>query len=238
MNAEKIHRMMLALAPEDSRAWKIPYDSDLWRLLRAIAQGYARVADDADNILDALLPDNDNFTADDATAWERRLGLKTDSSVSLENRKKAISRKMAHPGGQPARQHYLFIEDQLRQAGFDVHVYENRFDDGMGGLLAKSPAEILGVEVGNAILDEFSLDEMELDASWSDADITIVANKLNAEDDEDFSFGTTFRRTFIVAGDAVDEFADVEAARETELRELILKLKPVESIGILFVNYV
>ena len=39
------------------------------------------------SVLDSIIPDSDNFTAEDATDWERRLGLITNSSTlySIEN---------------------------------------------------------------------------------------------------------------------------------------------------------
>lgn len=123
---EKIFKLLRLLYPR-GRAFKLPYLGTFWKFTDALSLSLARAASDGISILDSIIPDNSSFTAQDATDWERRLGMITNSSVSLTDRKAAIYRKMAHPNGQPARQHYLFIEFQLRLAGFDVRLYENRF---------------------------------------------------------------------------------------------------------------
>src|SRR5690606_32537660 len=110
---------------------------------------------DALKIQDAQLPDNDGFTADDATDWERRLGMIYSPLVPLADRKLAILRKMNHPGTIKARQNWLYVEGQLRAAGFDVYVHENRFDDGMGGYDTKTPVELSGGSASAAQYGQF-----------------------------------------------------------------------------------
>ena len=52
------------------------------------------------------------------------------------------------------------------------------------------------------------------------------------------SQGINFRASFFIGGDPVGTFADVDATRETEFRQLILKLKPAHTVAFLFINYV
>lgn len=222
------------------RAFAMPTGGDLEALHRALAQSEARAWNDAMSILDSILPDNDNFTEDDATDWERRLGIYSGTGTSLADRKLAILRKINHPGTVKARQNYLYLQNQLRAAGFDVYVYENIFDDGGGGFETRTPGQILAYAVGYASIGGFSLGEVNLNDTWGTGigTVTVAANHLEESRDADFSFGDNWRSSFFIAGAAVDEFAEVEEVRKIEFRQLILRIKPVASAGILFVNYV
>src|SRR5688572_21021930 len=137
----KIQSLSKQLLPT-GRAFKVPKDSYFQKLIDGLAESEQRAYDDALSILNSAIPDNDNFTADDATDWERRLGLITGDGVSLADRKLAILRKYNHPGEIKARQHYLFLQKQLRDAGFDVYVHENRFPYGDGTYYTLSPLNI------------------------------------------------------------------------------------------------
>ena len=64
-------------------------------------------------------------------------------TTSLAVRKAAIARKLGQPGRVKARQSYLYLQKQLQDAGFDVYVYENRFDNS-GTLITKPPAAVVG----------------------------------------------------------------------------------------------
>jgi hypothetical protein len=193
----------------------------------------AKADDDARAIMDSLLPDNDNFTASDATDWERRLRLITKESVSLSDRKLAITRKMNHPGTVPARSSYRFIQKQLRDAGFDVYVYENRFWDG-SEYVTMTPEEITGdvpPEVQHA--DGQHGDFQHGDGIWN-----IVANYIDESLDFSFNIGENLRFTFFISGPLIDTYADVDEDRKNEFRQLILKVKPTNTVAYLFVNYI
>lgn len=219
----------------NGRAFKIPPGGILERLHQALAISEAQAFDDALGTLDSLLPDNSNFTADDATAWERRLGIPSGEGTTLADRKLAIKRKINHPGEQPCRQHYLFVEAQLRLAGFDVHVYENNFDDGMGGREARSPQEVIGLGLSGAaeMADEVEMGTVEMGGLYTN----VVANYIEDYKDALFNYGTHYKNTFFISGPTVDTFADVPEVRKTEFRELVLKLKPLHTVAILFINY-
>src|SRR6478736_6437530 len=160
----KIKKLTQKLFPT-GRAFKMPVGGYFDLLTDALTESEARAYADALSTLDSALPDNNNFTESDATSWETRLGLPTNISIPLADRKLAIMRKMNHPGTVKARENYRFMESQLQAAGFDVYVYENRFDDGLGGWETMSPTDFSSeaypsadVQLGDAQLGTFSLE--------------------------------------------------------------------------------
>jgi hypothetical protein len=233
------------------RAWKLFNNSWFERLHKGLAVSESRAYGDAVAILNSILPDNDNFTAEDATDWERRLGLINNPLVDLADRKLAIIRKMNHPGTIKARQHYLYIQGQLQAAGFDVYVYEN-----FGELL---PADFIVIPeiasldeanldefnlgdtttvypelFGFANLDEFNLGEFNLD---EEVYLNKIVNNIPTQADSFFDIGQTSRATFFIGGFPQGTFANVPLVRRDEFRKLILTLKPVQNVGYLLINY-
>lgn len=220
------------------RAFELPNALDGDTLLRVLARGQARAWNDMVGLLDSILPDNDNFTADDATDWERRLGIPTGTGVSLADRKLAIIRKINHPGTIKPRQNYRYLQGQLQAAGFDVYVYENIFDDGGGGTETRTPGVVLDEAAGQANLGGFNLGELNLGSVYADNGVTLAVNYLEESKDANWGMAANLRNTFYIAGATIDTFAEVDAARKTEFRQLILLLKPLHLGAFLFVNYV
>ncbi len=111
------------------RAFKLPIGSNIFNLHRGLISSEKVAFDSALNILDEVLPDNDGFTEEDATAWELKLQLPTTAGTTLEQRKESIIRKVRHPGNVLPRQSYRYVQQQLRAAGFPVtiHIHENIF---------------------------------------------------------------------------------------------------------------
>ncbi len=229
----KIQKLTSQLFPT-GRAFRIFDSSYKKKLYNALSLSRAQAYADGLSTLDSALPDNDNFTADDATSWERRLGLITNVSVSLDDRKLAIIRKMNHPGTIPARENYRFLEKQLRDAGFDVYVYENRFDDGMGGWTQKTPGEVTG-DVGLVVqYGDSQYGDSQYGTGFSD----LIVNYLDESLDRVFNIGGNLRSTFFIGGAYLGDFADVPLIRKNEFRQIILRTKPVQTVGFLFINYV
>jgi hypothetical protein len=227
-------RQLTSLLFPTGRAFKVPFNGWLDNLVQALTLSENAAYVDAVAVLDSILPDNDNFSVDDATDWERRLGMITATGVALADRKLAIKRKINHPGDIPARQHYLYIQGQLQAAGFDVYVYENRFDDGMGGYETQTPFEILGGGLSEVQHGDIQHGDAQHGGVWSN----IIANYIDEAIDSLFYIPTNQRGTFFIGGDPLGTYANVEAARKDEFRQLILKLKPAQMVGYLFVNYV
>ena len=227
---EKLYRQLLP----QGLAFKAPFNGWHDTLIRAMSIRFNIAYRDGLSTLNSILPDNDNFTAEDATDWERRLGM-VPSSAPLEDRKLAIKRKMNHPGTIKARQHYLYVEGQLQAAGFDVFVYENRFDDGMGGLETRTPQDLAG---GGGLFfnqhGQFQHGQRQHGGGWADK----IANSIDASRDLNFNVGSNLRSTFFIGGNPVGTYANIPASRRAEFRQLVLRLKPAQTVAYLFINYI
>lgn len=257
---EKILTLTKQLVPT-GRAWKMPEGGYHEALHIGLDISQAQAYDDALTILKSMLPDNDDFTEDDATDWERRLGITSSSLTYLEDRKDAILRKLAFPGMNPAKGHYGYIESQLQDAGFNVYVYENLFPvyypDGYESV---SPLDILAdvdtarmgmrnlgmINMGNKIsyyseylvlaqLGRFQLGNINLNQwVWANK----VVNHLEEERDLKFNHTTNYAATFFIGGSTLGSFANVPTSRKNEFRQLILKLKQAQCCAFLYINYI
>lgn len=216
------------------RAFKMPSDGYLESLHKALGESENTALEAADNILNSIIPDNAFFTVEDARLWEQKLGLITNESISLEDRKKAIARKMSYPGRQKARQHYTYIQSQLNKAGFDVVVYENIFNDG-SGYYTKHPLLITGGTGGETFEHgDFELGVSEYGSYWSN----FVANKIDEAKDLNYSIPDDLEGTFFIGGITLGAYASIDINRKQEFRQLILKVKPANTVAFLFINYV
>jgi|SRR5687768_758549 len=232
---DKIITLTKQLYPT-GRAFRVAVDSYKLRLHNALAISEAQAYTDALSTLNSALPDNDDFTAEDAAAWEHRLGLITNEAVSLDDRKAAIIRKMNHPGTIPARQHYLYLESQLQAAGFDVYVHENRFPLGGGAYETRTPEDVTG---GSAPMElQHGNPPQHGDGQHGTGTWNLIVNNLDEDLDSTFNIGANLKSTFFIGGPYVGDYADVDANRKLEFRQLILKIKPVQTVGYLFINYV
>ena len=203
------------------------------KLFTATDENISDLAADSEGVLDSILPDNDNFTTGDATRWEERLGMITNTAVSLSDRKSAIIRKMNHPGDIPARQSRDYLQDRLQAAGFDVYVYE---DNGL------TPAENFGI-LSAGVAEHATFIEHQTGMPHGDSGNgsvyeDTVANHIDEDTDQYFYVGTNFSRTFMISGNPLSAEADVDVNRKDEFRQLILKLKPAKSVAFLNINYV
>jgi hypothetical protein len=64
-----------------------------------------------------------------------------------------------------------------------------------------------------------------------------VANYIDELEDEDFSIGSNYRSTFYIAGSTITTFATLDIARKNEFRQLVLQLKPAQTVAFLFINF-
>ena len=237
---QKIMALTRQLYPT-GRAFKMGPGSWLEKLHHALSLSEAKAYNDALSLLNGILPDNPNFTEDDAATWEVRLGMIDGTGTPLADRKLAIRRKYNHPGDIKARQHYLYVQGQLRAAGFDVYVHENRFDDGAYGYETRSPIEIAGYGAALGTQHATSVQHggnTQHGGVWGQQ----VVNSINNADDAGFNAGTHLRNTFFIGGADLSSpataYAYVPANREREFRKLILTLKPVHAVAYLFIVYI
>ncbi|MGR3177833.1 MAG: hypothetical protein ACUZ8E_07225 [Candidatus Anammoxibacter sp.] len=215
------------------RAFRTVFGGIKEKLHKALAVSEDQAYNEALDILDSILPDNDNFTEDFATKWERRLGLITNVLTPLADRKLAIFRKINHPGTIKARQHFLYLQGQLRNAGFDVFVHENRFPDGFGGFETKTPDEIIGVS-GQAVHSPL-IQHGQIQHGTSFA--KKIANSIEQSIDDLFDIGSNYRFTFFISAAVLGDFATIPGSREREFRQMVLRIKPVHTIAFLFLNF-
>ena len=71
---QKIMALTRQLYPT-GRAFKMPAGGWLEKLHHALGISEAKAYNDAVSLLNGLLPDNPNFTEEDASTWEVRLGM-------------------------------------------------------------------------------------------------------------------------------------------------------------------
>ncbi len=235
----KIRSLTKSLYPT-GRVFRQKIGSIIDELNKGLSLSELQALEDGLSTLDSALPDNDNFTSDDATDWERRLGLITNLAVPLEDRKQGIIRKMNHPGELAARQHHLYIQTQVQLAGFNVFLHENIFDPYPYGDPVTDTAFNVAVLANDdliAVHGGFEHGELEHGQIGEDG-VALLVNHIDEAKDQSFDIGANLRSTFFVGGLEVGQFADVDIERKDEFRQLILRLKPTQTVGYLFINYI
>lgn len=228
----QIQNLFRQLMPQ-GRAFKFPVNGYGDTLNKALSISESVAWRDALSTFDSMLADNANFSEEDATAWERRLGLINGTGLDLEVRKLLILQQYNFPGEILARGFWLYVQQQLRAAGFDVYVYENRFFE-MGSWVTKSPIEILGGGITENQLADNQLGDAQLGGAYNQ----LVANSIEQSIDSNFNVGSNFRSTFFIGGSPLGTYAYVPQELERQFRQLVLKLKPAQTIGFLFVVYI
>lgn len=230
---EKILKLTRQLYPT-GRAWYLPEGGFFESLHKGLAESEGRAWDDAVSILDSLLPDTDRFTADDATDWEARLAIMSSPGSTLADRDAAIIQKLQNPGRNPAKAHYLYIEQQLQLAGFNVYVWENLDPIYGGGFNYFNPATVNPQIFSQAQQGDFQEGDFQQGGYIN----SVVINSIDNNIDIVFNVGSDTSSTFFIGGTPFGTYANVPSAREAEFRQLILRLKPVQNIAYLFINYI
>jgi len=214
------------------RAFKLPKNSIFQKLMYALGLSEARAYDFALSTLDRILPDNDNFTADDATLWERRLNITIQpAGLNLAERKIRINRKYAFPGTAIYRQNYRFLQDQLQKYGFNVYVHENRFPDGGGYVYVNV--------LDDSILQHSDTVEHGYQSEMGSNTLDLIAN--SADPNEEYSLGTNpdnMKGLFFIGGETYPDTAKLDINQLEDFRKLVLLLKPAATVAILLLEYV
>jgi hypothetical protein len=215
------------------RAWWMQNNTNFDKLHKAINVNFIRVIEDSNLTIDSTIPDNDNFAEEDVILWEYRLGLITNPLVSLALRIEAIKRKMSYPSNIKSRQHPLFIESQLRLAGFDVYIYENKFFEG-GEWVYKTPDQIAALSL---FATEHGVPTQHGGGTQHGfTNFDVIANEVDVL--ESFSVGgSNLWATFFIGGENLGDVANIPTNRLREFKELVLKLKPAHTVAFTFINY-
>jgi len=217
------------------RAFRMYSESNNERLHSALAVSEARLYEDAKSTLLSIIPDNNSFTEEDATDWERRLGLTSSSLVPLQDRKAAILRKMASPGVNPARSAAKWLEYQLQEAGFNVYVYENIIPTYPTGYERIHPGEFNASILSDLEFGGPEYGEIEYGGYYN----YIVANSVyNDGDVGNFNGISDYACSFFIGGSAFGTYANVLATREAEFRQLILSQKQSQNIAFCYINFI
>jgi hypothetical protein len=237
-NASKgvISSLMSDLASQlypTGRAFNMLKNGVMDKLHTAINRSFIRIIEDCGLTIDSTIPDNDNFSLQDCALWEYRFGIVTNENLTIAQRKDAIYRRMSRGRNVKARQGRLYIQEQLQLAGFNVFVFENGFIEG-GVKVYKTPIEING---SSALNVQHGLDlQHGIGAQHGSVGSDIIANSNNPN--ESFSVGTNLWASFFIGGETLGEMASVDANRQIEFRELVLKLKPAHLVAFTFINFV
>ncbi|RDY57716.1 hypothetical protein [Flagellimonas nanhaiensis] len=215
------------------RAFNLPEKGTLENLHKGINIGIIRVVEDSKNIIETAIPDNEKFTEEEASFLEFKFGLFVNPLTTLENRKKALLRKMSHPSNVPARQNPTFLEDQLRSAGFDVRIYENKFFEN-GQWVYKTPEDITAMSL--VATQHANNLQHGGGVQHGSSGFLVIAN--SDKGDESYNVGGNLWATFFISGPDISTLANIPEEREKEFRELVLKLKPAHTVAYLLVKYI
>ncbi len=233
------------------RAFKGPVGGYLDKLNNALSISENKAYIDALSTFNSMLLDSAanitaNFIVDygyggtDASDWERRLGLIDGTPllttmgvpVGMEARVSLILQQYNYPGTILPRGFYLYVQSQLQLAGFDVYVYENRFFIG-GQWVTQAPATIIGGGLTSNELADHELGDAQLGGGYD----KLVANSIDPAIDALFNVGANLRSTFFIGGATLGAFAYIPTNQEQQFRQLVLKLKPTQTVAYLFVVY-
>lgn len=226
-NFDVLKALTMQLYPT-GRAWYGPEKGVFEMLHESFNKSFSRMIDDGNLFLDGLFPDNDNFTTQDATLWEYRLGLITNESLGLQLRKQSIKRKLGHPNNIKARQHSSFIEAQLQRSGFNVWVHENT-------LPYKNPDDVIEILLDDS---QHGGDTQHGNSTYhGGGSYQVIANSIAEVEPYGIGGEEYLWATFFIGGQNLGEMATVSSTRLREFKELVIKLKPAHTVAFTFINY-
>ena len=226
MNDTQLNNLVSQLYPT-GKAFNVSNESTFYKLHQALNDSFLDVVNDGLSLFDSIFPDSDLFTPSDASLWEYHLGLSVDNNLGLDLRKEGILRKMTHPNNIKARQDRLFIESQLRLAGYDVYVHENTPP-------YKSPDELSVITIENIQFGGSS--QYGPDIQFGGGGFKSIANSSN--NNENYLVGgiNNLWATFFIGGAVLGEYVNINPALVNDFRELVLKLKPAHTVAYLFIT--
>ena len=208
------------------RVWRIIPNSVKEKFINGLLASEIRAYNDAVSIRDSAIPDNANFSVDDASAWEVRLGLPDGTGIDLADRMKAIVVQLNWPGTNPAKGAVDYIQGVLNAAGYNVCVHEN--------LTQQTYAQFAGI---NLVRHKPTLLHGQQRHGFLTSKGIIVANSIDPKVDDSFNVGD-YSDTVFIGGCPAGTFVNIPLAQQTAFRQLILKIKPVNITALLLVNFV
>lgn len=211
------------------RAFYAPIGGNFDLFKNAIINVFSSFLLDVDLFFDSVFPDNENFDSRDADLWEYQLGMTQITGLTIEERRVNILLKLGYPNNVDSRTNSSFIESQLQAAGFDLYIHENVYP------------YIDPSDVANLSLDQNKHSDNLLHGQSSlhgGGNFQVIANKIDSN--EQFSIGSSenLYSTFFIGGPNLGDFATVDSNRESELREIVIKLKPLHTTAFIFINFI
>lgn len=224
--ADIISNLALDLYPT-GRAFNMQKGGVADNLHIALNRSFIRLVNAGVSVLDSTFPDNENFNSEDCLLWEYRLGLRTNESLPIQDRRDAILRKISRGRNVQARQGKAYIESQLRIAGFDVYVHENT-------ILYRTPEDIISGSTN--ITQHGGNTQHGIGSQHGSTSVQLIAN--SSQPNESFSVGgENLWATFFIGGFVLGDAAFISENRQQEFRELVLKLKPAHLVAYTFINF-
>ncbi|MES2287271.1 MAG: hypothetical protein V4547_16385 [Bacteroidota bacterium] len=218
------------------RAWNMPENGLLSALHSALNISFLRLIEDSAAVINNNIPDNELFEENDCDLWEYRLGLISNPTLSLTERRSLIFNKMGYPNNIKARQSASHIQHQLNQSGFNVGVYENAFYDAFGNRFYKLPSDIIAG--GLTSTQHGWTTQHGGGTQHGSGGYEVIANSL--QEGESYNVGGLSKlwSTFFIAGpDSIYDTAIIPSIRKTEFREQVLKLKPAHTVAFVFITH-
>lgn len=199
------------------------------QLQYAYERAFIRTNEKLSKVLDQLLPDNDGFNYDDVLNWERVLEI-DNSNLSISDRKEIIYARLGYTNNNPYRQTSEYLQEQLQANGFDLYVHENRVWNGsFFEAININPAKFGEILFGSPY---FGSDGILY--------TSVVKNYIDESIDNGLIVTESYRNKYviIIGGSSLNTFTSVLYARKNELREIILKHKPLHIAAVMQVNYI
>lgn len=206
------------------RAWYGQRNSDD-AIYRAKAKCFNDINNNLNSVLSQILPDNESFDNDDIESWERVIA-QNNSILSSEERKSIIYNRLSYPNGELYRQTAEFIENTLRNEGFYIRVYENRFWNG-----TNFESNTIGISNYGDIYGEILYGEISVTGEF-------VSNYLNTEIDKIYTpnFYGRENNVFFIGGETFGENAVIAPERLNEFKSLLMRLKPAHMAACLMLG--
>jgi hypothetical protein len=206
-------------------AFRLTFSSVFKKIMYSLGISHQIVATRALSIFDKLLMDNNNLVDADLTLWEQRLGLVVSPiGLSIDQRKSLILQAYIFPGTQIYRQNWRFIQWEIQQAGFtNLFVFENTI-----------PIDVYNNN--NFNLNSHRLGQYRLNQQGIQYEL--VANSSNPSEIFDLGNSNNSKSCFFICGSTFGTFSTVPTFLHVILRQLILKLKPANTVAVLMINWI
>lgn len=248
-------RLFVHLLPRGI-AWQVTTD----KMLRRVFEGLSKAPSDVRDFVDAVWLDIFPTTTRELAMWEKQFGLTSTGTDSA--RRLALAAAWNAQGGQSPR----YLEDVVRAAGFDVHVYEWWQLPVSGAPVARDPHDYtLLAQIGSVQCTDIvaipsgpcctAVDAPPIDPLPGGVELFDLYPECNRWLINDPGYlvnenltrdapppvpddAATWPYFLYWAGVDVDTRADIPAARREEFERLLLKLCPTQQWLVTYVNYV